>query len=79
MSAVEELCARWDALSKGESETTKQIRAAAEADLGAVRRVAAWCGDKAGDMAASGHGAYAAGARDAYEVTQARLDKALGS
>jgi hypothetical protein len=47
-------------------------------ELAAVRRVAAWCGDKAGDMAASGAGAYAAGARDAYEAVQLRLDKALG-
>ena len=43
MSAILDLCDRWDALSKGETETTKAIREAYRADMGecgqrAVRR-----------------------------------------
>ncbi len=32
MSAIEDLCARWDHYSKGESPTTKAIRAAVAQD-----------------------------------------------
>lgn len=38
MSAVLDLCDRWDALSKGESPTTKAVREAYIADVGACGR-----------------------------------------
>lgn len=38
MSAVLALCDRWDALSKGESPTTKAIRAAYVTDVGTCGR-----------------------------------------
>lgn len=58
MSAVLDLCDRWDALSKGETETTRAIREAyrVDVDAGAQTATVPVCGIRSVTLHATGRG-----------------------